>query len=267
MLPSKAWMYLQPIFDSPDIMKQLPTEGLRCDIVFGVQSFELRVTCFKLALCEARSSAWSTASGARPLWRTFGSPGFLICFDWQHCLGFIYALKSMFFLTGNWQWPFQSLARPWLGFIRMVLLCKLAQWPGSWEFALRLLYRNILKRQIRAKMRWPMTIHDPWSMCKEGLLETWNNANADLDMVQKGAARDSFSGIQNASKSNSNTHSTSLKQVWTTTWKPSVEHLLASISSPMPWAYSCASIRWYMVIPSYNIGYCMIFLIKYLQNF
>lgn len=25
---SKAWMYLQPIFDSPDIMKQLPTEGL-----------------------------------------------------------------------------------------------------------------------------------------------------------------------------------------------------------------------------------------------
>ena len=25
---SQAWMYLQPIFDSPDIMKQLPTEGL-----------------------------------------------------------------------------------------------------------------------------------------------------------------------------------------------------------------------------------------------
>lgn len=24
---SEAWMYLQPIFDSPDIMKQLPTEG------------------------------------------------------------------------------------------------------------------------------------------------------------------------------------------------------------------------------------------------
>ena len=208
MLPSKAWMYLQPIFDSPDIMKQLPTEGLRCDVVFGVQSFELRVTCFKLALCEARSSAWSTASGARPLWWTFGSPGFLICFDWQHCLGFIYALKSMFFLTGNWQWPFQSLARPWLVFIRMVLLCKLAQWPGSWEFALRQLYRNILKRQIRAKMRWPMTIHDPWSMYKEGLLETWNNANADLDMVQKGAARDSFSGshCERRTKDSSKTH-------------------------------------------------------------
>ena len=71
VLPSKAWMYLQPIFDSPDIMKQLPTEGLRCDVVFGVQSFELCVTCFKLALCEARSSVWSTASGARPvLWWT-----------------------------------------------------------------------------------------------------------------------------------------------------------------------------------------------------
>ena len=25
----KAWMYLQPIFDSDDIMRQLPTEGKR----------------------------------------------------------------------------------------------------------------------------------------------------------------------------------------------------------------------------------------------
>ncbi len=52
---------------------------------------------------EARSSAWSTASGARPVqWWTFGSPGFLIRLDWQDCLGFIYAtLKSMFFLTDN----------------------------------------------------------------------------------------------------------------------------------------------------------------------
>jgi len=31
----RAWMYLQPIFDSPDIMKQLPTEGKKFKIVDG----------------------------------------------------------------------------------------------------------------------------------------------------------------------------------------------------------------------------------------
>jgi hypothetical protein len=31
----KAWMYLQPIFDSPDIMKQLPTEGKKFKVVDG----------------------------------------------------------------------------------------------------------------------------------------------------------------------------------------------------------------------------------------
>ncbi|CAE6938345.1 Dnah1 [Symbiodinium sp. CCMP2592] len=29
----RAWMYLQPIFDSPDIMKQLPTEGKKFRLV------------------------------------------------------------------------------------------------------------------------------------------------------------------------------------------------------------------------------------------
>ena len=32
---SQAWMYLQPIFDSPDIMKQLPTEGKKFKVVDG----------------------------------------------------------------------------------------------------------------------------------------------------------------------------------------------------------------------------------------
>ncbi|CAE7655322.1 Dnah1 [Symbiodinium pilosum] len=31
----RAWMYLQPIFDSPDIMKQLPTEGKKFKVVDG----------------------------------------------------------------------------------------------------------------------------------------------------------------------------------------------------------------------------------------
>jgi dynein heavy chain len=31
----RAWMYLQPIFDSPDIMKQLPTEGKKFKLVDG----------------------------------------------------------------------------------------------------------------------------------------------------------------------------------------------------------------------------------------
>jgi dynein heavy chain, axonemal len=36
----RAWMYLQPIFDSEDIMKQLPAEGKRFKQVSGIQWYD-----------------------------------------------------------------------------------------------------------------------------------------------------------------------------------------------------------------------------------
>ena len=79
---SKAWMYLQPIFDSPDIMKQLPTEGpqSKYDAKTSCNDWSLHVTrvtgCHwhaSVEVCRSRSAvvfqvrnfAWLTASGAR----------------------------------------------------------------------------------------------------------------------------------------------------------------------------------------------------------
>ena len=53
-------MYLQPIFDSPDIMKQLPTEGLRYDdLELCVTSNWLCVRGKKFRLVDSK---WRQAS-------------------------------------------------------------------------------------------------------------------------------------------------------------------------------------------------------------
>ncbi|CAE7894725.1 Dnah1, partial [Symbiodinium microadriaticum] len=59
----KAWMYLQPIFDSPDIMKQLPTEGKK----FRLVDSKWRQTMARLhqnsaALQEGLLEMWNNAN-------------------------------------------------------------------------------------------------------------------------------------------------------------------------------------------------------------
>ena len=60
-----------------------------------------------------------------------------------------------------------------------------------WNVVLLKMLQNVTKKTKKTKIPLPISRFEAAQKlscfrCEEGLLETWNNANADLDMVQKG---------------------------------------------------------------------------------
>ena len=142
---------------------------------------------------QARNSAWLTASGARHC--AFQSLEYLGISRVSHMSMSVHVttchvseFRYVQMQALSWLWLTMAGARPWRGFIRMELLCKPVQWPGSKRGVTK-----CYKDSIRFHFRFPDLLHSFrgvvfWILhcVEEGLLETWNNANADLDMVQKG---------------------------------------------------------------------------------